>query len=288
MIILVLGASGMLGNAVFRLLSEDSSLNVFGTVRSAGSKKCFDIEYQSNIKANVDVLNHDNLVNVMGEIRPDVVINCVGLIKQLGDSTDPLVALPINSLFPHRLARLCKATGSRLVHVSTDCVFSGEKGAYTEQDVSDATDLYGKSKFIGEIHDQKHVVTLRTSIIGHELNTNYALIDWFLSQEGRIKGFSNAIFSGLPTPELARVIKEYVLPSPCLHGLYHVAAEPISKYELLSLVSSVYDKNIAIDKDESFVIDRSLNGTRFVDETGYAAPSWRNLIEFMKTFQIDR
>ena len=218
---------------------------------------------------------------VFTRVQPEVVINCVGLIKQLSDAKNPLTALPINAMLPHRLARLCELGGVRLIHVSTDCVFSGRKGLYLESDLSDAEDLYGKSKYIGELHELPHAITLRTSIIGHELNSNYALVDWFLSQHGGVKGFTKAIFSGLPTVELARVMKDFVIPHPKLNGLYHVAAEPIDKFRLLSLVAAQYGKLIEIRPDDALVIDRSLDGARFREATGYVAPDWPELVRRM-------
>lgn len=279
--ILVLGVTGMLGNAVFRELGRDASHDVWGTLRSVSALRHFPEQSRPRLLTGVDVLDQDALVAVLERVRPEVVINCVGLIKQLADAKDPLTALPINAMLPHRLARLCALIGARLIHVSTDCVFSGRKGAYLESDPSDAEDLYGKSKYIGELHELTHAITLRTSIIGHELGSNHALVDWFLSQQGSVKGFSRAIFSGLPTVELARVMKDFVLPSPELHGLYHVAATPINKLELLRLVAAQYSKAIEIKPDDELAIDRSLNGGRFREATGYVAPAWPVLIEKM-------
>ncbi len=271
----------MLGGAVFRAFNGDPTHSVWGTLRSSAGLKYFSDVELSSLLPGVDVLDQDALVAVLSSVRPDVVINCVGLIKQLADAKDPLSALPINALLPHRLVRLCDLLGARLIHVSTDCVFSGRKGGYLESDLSDAEDLYGKSKYIGELHDSPNAITLRTSIIGHELSSSYALVDWFLAQEGAVRGFSKAIFSGLPTVELARVMKDFVLPHPELNGLYHVAAEPIAKLDLLTLIASQYGKKIEIRPDASLVIDRSLNGERFNLATGYQAPSWPQLIELM-------
>ncbi|SUD84901.1 dTDP-4-dehydrorhamnose reductase [Stutzerimonas stutzeri] len=279
--VLVLGASGMLGNAVIDVFSQDSSYEVWGTLRSASALRYFAVEHRARLLVGVDVLDQDALVRALDMVRPNVVINCVGLIKQLADAQDPLSTLPVNAMFPHRLARLCGLADIRVIHVSTDCVFSGRTGAYTESDPSDAEDLYGKSKFIGELHDLKHAITIRTSIIGHELNSNFALVDWFLSQKGAVRGFAKAIFSGLPTVELASVIKDCVLTHPELHGLYHVAAAPITKLELLRLISRQYKKEIDIVPDERLVIDRSLNYERFRQATGYVAPAWPDLIEKM-------
>jgi dTDP-4-dehydrorhamnose reductase len=187
-------------------------------------------------------------------------------------------------LLPHRLAGLCELVGARLVHMSTDCVFSGKKGDYHESDPSDAEDLYGKSKFLGEVV-YPHAITLRTSIIGHELQGARSLIDWFLSQERQCKGYTKAIYSGMPTVVLAQLVRDVIIPQTDLTGLYHVAAKPISKFDLLRLVADVYGKTIEIIPDDKLVIDRSLNAERFRDATGYVAPGWPKLIELMHTYR---
>lgn len=282
--ILVLGASGMLGNAMIRVMGQDERHEIFGSARSTWVKKYFYTELADRIVTGIDVENADTMARLFAEIRPEVVVNCVGLVKQLAEANDPLSALPINAILPHRLARLCELVQARLVHISTDCVFSGRKGGYTEIDEPDAQDLYGRSKLLGEV-DYPHAVTLRTSIIGHELNSAHGLIGWFLAQEVGVKGYTKAIFSGLPTCELARVIREFVLPKPELHGLYHVAAEPISKHELLQLVNQEYGKGLQIEPDDQLKIDRSLNAQRFREATGYKAPTWPQLIAQMRAFQ---
>lgn len=285
--ILILGATGMLGHAVFKVLRQHNGAEVFATLRNQQDKKYFAPDTHEQLIANIDVLNQDALVDVFSRTKPDVVINCVGLIKQLAQSNDPLAALPVNSLLPHRLAHLCRLSNARLIHISTDCVFSGSKGGYTECDLSDAADLYGKSKYIGEVHDLPHVITLRTSIIGHELNSNYALINWFLTQSGAVKGYTNAVFSGLPTNELARIILDFVIPHPELSGLYHVSAAAIDKYQLLNLVAEVYGKTITITPDNTLHLDRSLDSTRFRDATGYTPPAWPDLIKQMHEFHSE-
>lgn len=281
--VLVLGVTGMLGNAVLRTFADSDGFETWGTLRGESGRRYFSDALQPRLLSGVDVLDQDALVDTLARVRPEVVINCIGLIKQLTDANDPLSALPINAMLPHRLAKLCALAGSRLIHVSTDCVFSGRRGMYRESDPSDAEDLYGKSKYIGELHDLPHVITLRTSIIGHELNSNHALIDWFLSQEGSVRGFSRAIFSGLPTVELARVMRDYVLSRPELHGLYHVSAQPIAKLELLRLVALQYGKSIDIVPDDRLCIDRSLNSERFTQVTGYVSPTWSELVARMHT-----
>lgn len=282
--ILVLGASGMLGNAMIRVLSEKAEWQVHGTVRSESSKRFFRADIAKRLLSGIDVEHHDSLLQAFARVRPDVVINCVGLIKQLVDAEDPLQAIPINSILPHRLARLCELSNARLVHMSTDCVFAGDKGGYRESDPSDATDLYGRAKFLGEVA-YPHTVTLRTSIIGHELQSAHGLVGWFLSQQGRCNGFTRAIFSGLPTVALAQIVRDLVILRNDLSGVYHVAAQPISKFDLLKLIADVYGKTIEIVPSDKLEIDRSLNADRFRDATGYVAPSWPDLIELMHTYK---
>ena len=282
--VLVLGASGMLGSTLFRLLSQSDMLDTFGTVRSTGALEQLPVALHKDIVHGLDVSDVDNLHRVFAHIRPDVVINCVGLVKQLMEVDDPLVAIPINALLPHRIAKLCDVAGARLIHVSTDCVFSGAKGGYCENDYPDASDLYGRSKYLGEV-DYPHAITLRTSIIGHELNSAHGLVNWFLRQQEQVKGYTNAIFSGLPTLELARVIRDLIIPNTGLKGVYHVSAEPISKFDLLQLVAKVYGKNITVNPDDVLKIDRSLNSDRFRIATGYAPPSWPDLIQQMSEFR---
>jgi len=279
--ILILGVTGMLGNAVFKVLSMQSTHQVWATLRNVEMLSNFDDIEQGMLISDVDVLDSDRLQEVLKQVQPDVVINCVGLIKQLDNANEPLIVLPINALFPHQLANLCGKVGARLIHISTDCVFNGRKGLYKETDLSNAEDLYGKSKYIGELHNKSHAVTLRTSIIGHELNSNDSLVDWFLSQNGAVNGYEKAIFSGLPTVELANVIKDFVITKPDLQGLFHVSAEPIDKYSLLNLIADTYTKKINIIADDKLEIDRSLNSDKFRQATGYQPPSWPILIEKM-------
>ena len=283
--VLVLGASGMLGSAMMRVLSEDSRLSIFGTERASSACRFFSPEIAEHIFSGSDVGQHDSLVKLFTGVRPDVVINCIGLVKQLADADDPLVALPLNAMLPHRLSRLCELIDARLVHISTDCVFSGVKGNYRESDSPDAKDLYGRSKLLGEVSDP-HAITLRTSIIGHELQSKHGLIDWFLSQGKRCKGYTQAMFSGFPTVVLAQIIRDVVIPKPEISGVYHVAAQPISKYALLKLVADVYGKDIQIIPDDQLVIDRSLNANRFQEATGYVPHQWPDLIKAMHAYHL--
>lgn len=284
--VIVLGASGMLGHAMVSVLAQNPALQVMGTVRSLSSVERLAAPLRRQCQILLDVENQDQLVTLFATHRPSIVINCVGLVKQLITSEDPLSALPLNAVLPHRLAQLCSLTAARLIHISTDCVFSGRKGGYRESDIPDAADLYGRSKLLGEVGGA-HAITLRTSIIGHELSGTKSLIGWFLSQEQSVKGYTHAIFSGLPTCELARIVRDVVIPSPTLNGLYHVSSPPISKYDLLCLVNKEYGKNLVIERDDKLKIDRSLNASRFQRATGYAPPSWPQLIAQMRAHHLE-
>lgn len=281
--VLVLGATGMLGNAVLRLFAQSAGYEVVASARSTSALRLLPEELSDRVICGVDVENMDSLMSLFAKVRPDVVINCIGLVKQLTEAADPLAAIPINALLPHRLVRLCDVAGARLVHMSTDCVFSGTKSMYAESDISDAKDLYGRSKYLGEV-DYPHAITLRTSIIGHELSGAHSLVGWFLAQQGAVKGFRRAIFSGLPTVELALVIRDHVLTHPELHGVYHVSAEPINKFDLLTLIAKAYDKTIDIEPDNTLTIDRSLDSSRFREATGYQPQPWPALVRRMREF----
>ena len=280
--VLVLGATGKIGSSLLRVFASSPGLDVMGTVR-ASHGELLPATLRSKLVGNVDVDNFDTVIAAFAQARPDVVINCVGMIKQLPGASEPLAAIPLNALLPHRLANLCAATESRLVQISSDCVFSGDKGNYLESDPADAQDLYGRSKALGEV-DYPHAVTLRTSTIGRALQGNHSLLDWFLSTTGPVKGFRRAIFSGVPAHELARIIRDFVIPFPELRGLYHVSGEPIDKYTLLKLIAIRYGRDTQIDPDDDFVIDRSLNSGRFRDATGYAPQDWPKLIDAMYEF----
>ena len=281
--VLILGASGMLGNAALRVFSEDERFMVIGTLRTPSLMNFFPKEVVSRLVVIPDIESLDGLASLFCSYKPEVVINCIGLVKQLSESNTPLSAIPINSLLPHRLASICSLVGARLIHMSTDCVFSGKQGKYIESDFPDANDLYGRSKYLGEV-DYPNAITLRTSIIGHEISGHRSLIGWFLNQEEKVTGFKNAIFSGLPTVEVSRVIKDYVVPNENLHGVYHLSAMPINKFDLLTLVAKEYGKDIKIESDEEFKIDRSLDSTRFQKVTGYKPASWPVLVKEMQKF----
>lgn len=281
--ILVLGGTGMLGHVLFRSLSKNEDFEVHATARdSKWLAHCFDVKLKERIRPQiVEADNFDSVIRALASIQPDVVINCIGLIKQLPLAGDPLSAVTINAQLPHRLSLICRTSHARLIHISTDCVFNGRKGMYVESDISDAEDFYGRTKYLGEVSYRPHCITLRTSIIGHELKGKLGLVEWFLAQKEKVNGFTKAIYSGFPTIELSKIISDYIIPNTDLSGVYHVSSEPISKYDLLKLVANRYNKKIHIEPFDEFVQDRSLNSALFQKQAGYVPPAWPELIDLM-------
>lgn len=279
--ILILGATGMLGYSLFHSLATTGKYEVHGTARKAADYAQFlSAVSEGKVHDGIEVKDQEALARVFKTVMPQVVLNCVGVIKQLDASKLPVESVQLNALLPHQLAGLCNDIGARLVHFSTDCVFSGKKGLYLESDTPDACDLYGRSKLLGEVDYAPHL-TLRTSIIGHELGTYHSLVDWFLSQQGEVRGYTKAVFSGLPTIEIARVLDEYILPQPELTGLYHLSVDPIDKCTLLEQVKALYGKELTINTYADFAIDRSLISDRFRHDAGYVAPPWPTLLARM-------
>ena len=273
----------MLGHVLLRYFASSPGHDCLGAARSAASLAPLPADLRERVITGIDALNPDHLASLLQRVRPQVVINAVGLVKQLAEADDPLAALPVNALLPHRLAQLCALADARLVHISTDCVFAGTRGHYRESDTPDAADLYGRSKLLGEVIGPG-AITLRTSIIGPELASAHGLVGWFLAQQGSTRGYTRAVFSGLPTVELARVIRDHVIPRPGLQGLYHLSTAAIAKHDLLVLLARAYGKRIDIQPDDRVVIDRSLDSSRFQAETGYAPPSWPELVDSMVRF----
>jgi len=283
--ILILGVSGMLGNALLKFFCSKKNFSIFGTIKSSNSLAFSSSLDNYKLFTDVDVEKKDILLRVFSEVVPDIVINCVGVVKQSKEMTDTLMVISLNSLLPHYLAKLSAKYFARFIHISTDCVFSGSRGNYVESDLSDAQDLYGRSKLLGEV-SYLNTITLRTSIIGHELNSSQGLVDWFLSQNENVEGYKKAIFSGLTTYEFARVIYEHILPNSNLSGLYHLSAGPISKHDLLLLIKDVYGKNInVIPDDKKVAVNRSLDSSRFRKATGFLPKSWPLMIKEMYNFR---
>jgi dTDP-4-dehydrorhamnose reductase len=277
---MVLGAAGMLGHKLMQLWSP--RYDTIGTVRGpAAAYDRFGIFDRGRLVGGVDVDDFAGVADVVTRMRPHFLVNCVGVIKQLDAAKDPLVTIGVNALLPHRLARLCRAEGVRLVHVSTDCVFSGDKGAYVESDPTDATDLYGRTKALGEVAGP-NCLTLRTSIVGRELSTRNGLIEWFLqTAQEEVRGFDRCTYSGLTTMELARVIELVMEANEEISGIYQVSSDPISKYELLLLVRRAFGLTRRVVPVDTPVIDRSLDSSRFRRAMGYVPRSWPEMIDEM-------
>ncbi len=278
--VLVLGGEGMLGHKVYQVLAARFDASV--TVRSASpvlrTLPVFAGARPGAVIAGVDAFNPDSLVRALACSKPDVVVNCIGIVKQLPEAHDPVLSLTLNALLPHRLADLCAVNGARLIHISTDCVFSGRKGFYTETDPPDADDLYGRSKLLGEV-DRAGALTLRTSIFGRDFLKNTALLEWFLTQRGGVvQGYRRAIFSGFPTASIATILGDIIERHPGLSGLYHLASPPISKLDLLLRIREALGVEIRIEPADGPPCDRSLNGARFVEATGYRIPGWDELM----------
>jgi dTDP-4-dehydrorhamnose reductase len=278
--VLILGGSGMLGHQLYAVLSP--RFDTYVTLRRTNSELngLFDPHRTITGVAAEDL---DSVIQAFARVRPDIVVNCIGIVKQQGAAKDPIACLSINSLFPHRLARLCQAANARLIHVSTDCVFSGKKGNYKESDFPDAEDLYGRSKLLGEVQGPGSL-TLRTSIIGRELQTQQGLIEWFLSNTGKtVSGYRHAIFSGLTTGALSELVARMITDFPRMDGMWHVAAEPINKFDLLTLVRDTFAVDIQIKPDDGFHCDRSLCDARFRLATGWTSRSWPEMIRDMRS-----
>lgn len=218
---------------------------------------------------------------VLNELRPNIVVNCVGITPRKDEAQDNISAITINSLLPHKLAKWCADSGSRLIHYSTDCVFNGKKGAYDESSPTDSHDTYGKTKALGEVK-APNVLVIRTSMIGREIFGGTELLEWFLAQKGkRIKGFTKALFTGLPTTRLAALTRDLIGDFPALSGLFNVTSPVISKHDLLCMMKDAYKMDVEIEPDDNFKCRRDLNGDKFIKETGFACPPWKELIREM-------
>ena len=274
--VLVLGGTGMLGHKLWQVLS--TRLDTHATVRmSEQALEGMQLFDATRIVAGVAAERFETVERAVAAVRPDVVVNCIGIVKQARAAHDPIASISINSLFAHRVALLCRVAGARLIHISTDCVFSGRAGRYTESDIPDPVDLYGRSKLLGEVADDG-CLTVRTSIVGRELSGSNGLLEWFLAQHGSVRGFRRAIFSGLTTQALARVLASIVCDHGALSGIRHVASEPISKHDLLCMLSDAYGLRVEIAPDDEVVCDRSLDDSTFRRETELQPPSWAEMV----------
>lgn len=278
--VMILGAAGMLGHKLLQQWSGafEVAATLRGTLDASAVKSLgLDLPFYEGVSAE----DLGPLERALDDFRPQAVVNCIGIVKQLREASDPIVSISVNALFPHRLAIACGEREARLINISTDCVFSGRQGPYTEDDAADPNDLYGQTKRLGEVTNPG-CCTLRSSIIGRELNRGTGLLEWFLHQPGpRIQGFRRALYTGFTTIAFAEILRRVIVEQPDLYGLWHVASEAISKFELLKLVRDIYGVDIDIDPYDDFVCDRRLDGSRFRRTTGIDSPPWREMIRQM-------
>ena len=284
--IIILGANGMLGRAIFKRMSMRENSKVIGVVRSISSSGISEKGNGKLVQVS-DLIETDKLKNLINKEEPQVIINCVGFVKQkLNNIDNNAECVLLNSYFPHYLNSIVNNDLTKLIHFSTDCVFSGKVGAYSENDRPDAEDIYGASKLLGELVNSRNVVTIRTSIIGHEYGQNNGILEWLLSQSAEVDGYANVYFSGLTTPAVARILDEYLVDSD-LWGLYHLAGPKISKYELLKAICSVYEKDLKVNKKEVDFLDRSLNSQKFDTQFKRQTDTWHSMITEMKELSSD-
>ncbi len=279
--ILILGSTGMMGSMIVKFLKKDKRFTILCTYKDYKKIKLLNLKkYQ---KKKLNILEFKKLNKIIKKYNPDYVINCIGLIKQLCNKKNFKLTKHLNTNFPKKIALLAERNKFKVIHLSTDCVFSGKKGNYIEKEKPDATDIYGKSKFHGECKS-KFVINIRTSIIGQELTTNLSLFNWFLNQK-KINGYRKAFFSGLTTLELTKIIfKEIVLENKISYGLFHVSGPKISKLNLLKIIKKIYKRKTIINIDNSFKIDRSLNSSKFKNITNFKKKSWLIMIKEFKKF----
>jgi dTDP-4-dehydrorhamnose reductase len=275
--VLIAGATGMLGHKLCQTFA--GRFETYATIRQTSPDYTrFGIFNSVRLNRGVEANDVDSFAKTLASVKPDVIVNSIGIVKQDAAAKDPIAAISINALFPHRLAQLSRAHGARLIHISTDCVFSGRKGNYSEDDKSDADDLYGRTKDLGEVSGPG-CLTLRTSMIGRELASSHGLVEWFYRHQGkRVRGFKKAIFTGFTTAALSRIIADLVENHPKLEGIYNVAANPISKFDLLTLINQKRTLNIEIEPDETFICDRSLDGARFRAAANFVPPDWSDMV----------
>lgn len=285
--VLILGGNGMLGHAAWGVFKKD--LDTYVTIRGSFSEvQEFGIFDKAKVICHFDASDFSSVEKKIRKAHPDVVLNCIGIVKQVEAAHEAIKSIEINSLFPHKLASLCAKINSRLIHLSTDCVFSGRKGNYSETDIPDPVDLYGRTKLLGEA-EEGNTLTVRTSIIGRELKTKHGLLEWFLSQEGKtVKGYTKAIFSGLSTVRLSEILKNIILKHENLKGIYHISSAPISKFNLLMLIKKKFKLAAEVIPDDKIACDRSLNSSRFCKKTGYIPESWDDLVDSLLADEIKK
>ena len=285
--IVILGSTGLLGNTISKYFFERADYQTIAVSRNYSKIKLFKKKYHKNFLIIENILDYIEIKKTLQTLEPDILINCLGITnkEKIDNSRQIENFININSLLPHRLQRICSEIGTRLIHLSTDCIFSGNKGFYTENDIPDSAAIYGRSKLLGEL-DFENTLTIRKSVIGHELVSRNGLLEWFLNQNSSVQGYKNVIFSGLTVLELAKLIDKYILPRSDLKGILNISGKSISKFDLLKIIAEIYNKSIEIIPNESIKINRTLNSSKFNKLTGYKANSWPVLIKSMYEFNL--
>ena len=278
--ILILGASGMIGIAIYNQLVKNDNFQVIGTTSNLQSKIFLENKKQLGSIKIFDFLKEKKIKEFLKSINPEIIINCAGIIKQNPSIDNKINTIFLNSILPNQISMVASKENIKFIHISTDCVFSGKRGSYLETENPDPVDLYGRTKLIGETNNSRDLI-LRTSLVGHELYTKNGLLEWFLSQDIKCKGFKKAFFSGLTTIAFAKLVEKILLNKLDLKGLYHVSSSVISKFDFLNKVKVIYKKNIEIEEDNKFFIDRSLNGTALEKKINYKPDTWDHMIEQM-------
>ena len=285
--IIILGSNGLVGNTITRYFFEKENYQTIAILRDYSKLKLFQKKFHQEFLIIENILDYEKTKKIIKSVKPDILINCLGITnKEITINPKQIEKfIIINSLFPHWLQRLCSNIDARLIHFSTDCIFSGNKGFYSEKDIPDPPDIYGRSKLLGELN-YENTLTIRKSVIGHELASKKGLLEWFLAQNNYVQGYKNVIFSGITVLELARLIDTYIIPRSDLKGILNISGESISKFDLLKILAQVYDKSIDIIPNESMKINRTLNGSQFNKLTGYKISSWSSLIKSMYEFNL--
>ena len=279
--ILILGADGMLGHKLFQLLGMDYP-ETFGTISGKSSIYPYSgisFFHTDKVIPEVNMLDFGQIEHIINQLNPDYIINCLRVATHGDETAPPLQTITVNSLLPHQLAEVAKKNGARMIHFSSDCVFNGKQGMYTEEDPPNATHIYGQTRLLGEVFAD-NVLVLRGSVIGRELIQHSSLLDWFLRQQGsEINGFTHAIYSGLSSVETVRVVQMIISIKPSLTGLYHIASKPINKYNLLKLAQKNFGIKVTIHKQNKYFVNRSLAAEKIKYALGYVAPSWSSMMK---------
>jgi len=283
--ILILGGNGMIGHKMYHIISKihnDTWVTLRKSLRSYSYSEIYNPE---KVIDNVDLINFQIISNQLNKINPDIIINACGITIRRGIDILKSNSIILNSALPHFLNEWVTSNNKRLIHFSTDCVFTGAKGDYLDNDNKDALDLYGSTKSMGEVFDSKYAITLRGSMIGSELENKTELFEWFLKQNNKtIKGFNKVIYSGITTTKMAEIVLILINQYPNLNGIYNISSKPISKFELLKLWNDYFDINANIEIDNSYTSNKNLISNNFYKTISMKQPDW---IELSSQLKID-